>query len=123
MRRFVAGATVVVVLAGGAVAGGGAATAGESYKSRVTIREPKPGNYRGRVISDKAACERRRLVTVFADPDDGPPVPLSEDRTDRRGRWEIEPIIGEEYYATVKRARKGSGESRYTCRGDRSRSI
>lgn len=123
MRRFAVGATMLAVLAGGVVAGGSGAVAGESYTSRVTIREPKPGNYRGRVISDKAACERRRLVTVFADPDDGPPVPLSEDRTDRRGRWEIEPIIGEEYYATVKRARKGSGESRYTCRGDRSPSI
>lgn len=123
MRRLLMGVALATVACAAAVLGGSPATAGESYKSRVTIREPEPGNYRGRVISDKAACERRRLVKVYADFGDGDPLQIGEDRTDRQGRWEIKPIIGEDYYATVKRARKGSGENRYTCRGDRSPTI
>ena len=42
MRRLLMGVALATVACAAAVLGGSPATAGESYKSRVTIREPEP---------------------------------------------------------------------------------
>ena len=58
-----------------------------TYRSHVTIHQPSPTLYKGRVTSDLAACEKHRLVKLFrANGDDT----SFSDTTDAEGRYEID---------------------------------
>jgi hypothetical protein len=91
----------------------------ERYKTKITIKEPTPGNYQGRVLSKRRSCVRRRPVSIWRDVPGPNDEKLQDFRADREGRWEFH-FIGESYYVVAKRVVKGSGSHRHICKRDRS---
>ena len=112
-----AGATAAGLLAMAAPAGSHDA----GYDSRVTIHNPQPGVWHGRVFSERDSCEPDRLVKLMR-PRPGPDEEVARDRTDADGRWDYIPI-GERYYARVVRKVIERPGHRHVCRADESRTI
>ena len=114
-RYLVALAALLVCAVGATVAFGHV----KGFDSKVTIREPKPNVYEGRVISQRPRCERARTVKLFRANGEF----VSSTTTDADGRWRIPLVIGKRYYAKVTRRVDGTGAHRHVCRADRSRTI
>lgn len=117
MERVWTTFTAAALLTGLVAASAGAHDQG--YDSRVTIRAPAPGVYKGRVLSDTPKCIESRTVKVYSDTG----YLLDKDETDSEGRWQIAPLIGKNYYAKVTREVRGSAGHRHVCRPDVSRTI
>jgi hypothetical protein len=108
----------LVALGAGLFAWSGPASAhDQAYDSKVTIHEPQPATYRGRVKSEKRGCVRNRLVKLYNA--SGDKYAGFSDETDDEGRWQIT-IFGAEYYAKVTREVKTPGNHRHVCRADTS---
>lgn len=111
-------AVAVAVLAAGIPA----SAHDRSFKTRITISQPEPFAYQGRVFSKLDACVRRREIQMWRDQpgaDEKVGVPF---RADRRGRWSYG-FFGKQYYVVAKRAVKRSGNHRHVCRADRSPTV
>ncbi len=91
MRRAVL--TTLVVAAGlGAAASVAGDAAAHQYTapSSTTIRYVEnEGEFRGRVTSPRAACERNRKIKLVRESEEGRVV-VGRDRSNRRGRWRID---------------------------------
>jgi hypothetical protein len=93
--------------------------------SNVFIRSAAAGVYRGKVLSPRDACERRRLVRVFHDSQ--PRFLIGTARTDADGAWEVvgpEPPTGEKIYAAMTpHTLRNNERHRHLCAGDRSPKV
>src|SRR5882757_8440942 len=86
--------TVLVVALG---LGGAAAGAkkkhkkkGTAWDSHVTLTHPQTNQFAGEVSSKLGACEASRVVTLFyTDPNTGQTSPLSVQRTDGNGKYQV----------------------------------
>lgn len=117
--------SVVVVLAlclTGAVAG-----AKTKWASTIKLAHPSTTQFTGTVGSKLAACRKQRLVTLYyTDPITGQTQPLSVQRTDGKGRYEVDltqPAYPGTYQAQVSKERIRALKAPQTCRGAQSSSI
>jgi virginiamycin B lyase len=108
---------------GVAVDARGAPGAGQVIKhnSKITIAD-FPALH-GRVKSSLRACERRRVVKLFFQRPHRHDKLVGRDRTNRRGRWKVEPMLYGTYYAKVTRRELRAGGKTHVCRGARSRKF
>jgi hypothetical protein len=119
-------ALLVVVLALGL----GAAVAGAKKKhkrkghvwgSKVTLTHPSGTRFGGKVDSSLAACRKHRLVNVFyTDPGTGTTSLLSVQRTDGKGRYEVnlpKPAFAGAYQAQATKQRIRALKAPQTCKG------
>jgi hypothetical protein len=88
-------ALMVAILAmglGGAVAGAKKKhKKGHAWGSKITLTHPSPTRFGGKVDSSLAACRKHRLVNVFyTDAGSGTTTLLSVQRTDGKGRYEVD---------------------------------
>jgi hypothetical protein len=120
--------SIVVMLAlglAGAVAG--AKTKGHAWSSTIKLAHPSTMQFTGTVGSKLAACRKQRLVTLYyADPTTGQTQPLSVQRTDGKGRYEVDltqPAYAGAYQAQVSKERIRALKAPQTCRGAQSGSI
>ena len=91
-----------------------------SFKTRITISEPEPFQYAGRVFSGSAACVRFRELQMWRDGPGDDDEYLSTFNADRQGRWVFH-FVGDEYYVRAKRfVAKRSARHRHVCRAGRS---
>jgi hypothetical protein len=82
---------IVVVLAlglGGSLAGA-KKKKGRAWGAKITLAHPSTTQFTGRVDSKLAACLRGRLVNVFYTDPTGNTAHLSIQRTDGKGRFEV----------------------------------
>src|SRR3954447_19744659 len=77
--------------------GGSVAGASKKHKkrhvwaSKITLKHPSATEFSGRASSGLAACRKHRLMNVFyTDPGSGTTTLLSVQRTDGKGRYEVE---------------------------------
>jgi hypothetical protein len=94
LRR--AGAVLIVAVLAPAL-GGAVAVAkkkhrkGHVWGSKITLTHPSATRFNGKVDSNLAACRKHRLVNVFyTDPGTGTTTLLSVQRTDGKGRYEVD---------------------------------
>lgn len=102
------------------VAAGGAseAIAGRNVKTTVKLKSVEPDGAKGKVRSKKAKCKRGRKVKLFYDlsksggrATTARDPKIGTDKTNRRGKFEIEqPLSAGAYY--VKVAAKKAGKTR-----------
>jgi hypothetical protein len=63
---------------------------GTPWNSKVTLTHPQTNQFAGEVSSKLGACEASRVVTLFyTDPNTGQTSPLSVQRTDGKGRYQV----------------------------------
>ena len=115
---------MIVVLALGL---GGALAGAKKHKkkahvwgSKVTLARPSPTQLRGTVHSKLTACFKHRLVTVFyTDPSSGNTALLSVQRTDGKGRYQVNlthPAFAGAYQVQAAKQRTRALKHRQTCR-------
>jgi hypothetical protein len=111
------------VLAVAAVAVPAFATNVVKFDSKVTISS-KPPAFHGHVKSDKSACEKQRKVKLFKQRQ-GSDKLLGKDKSNNRGKWEVEvdPLKSGAYYAKVVRRKEGTAGTIFVCRGDTSKTV
>jgi hypothetical protein len=83
---------IVVVLAlglGGPLAGAKKKKKGRAWGAKITLVHPSATQFTGTVDSKLAACLRGRLVNVFYTDPTGNTAHLSIQRTDGKGRFEV----------------------------------
>ena len=99
------------------------ATQTVKINSRVQISTQPPA-FHGHVKSPNHACEIHRKVKLFKERK-GPDKLLGKDKTNHRGRWEIDvnPLKSGAYHAKVVRRSEGAAGTIFVCRRDRSRTI
>ena len=90
------------------------------WGASVTLRHPSATQFRGKVKSRLAACAQGRLVTVVYTDPSGSSAVLSEQRTDRKGRYVIN--LTQTAFAGVYRAKASKQKVRggQVCRAARS---
>jgi hypothetical protein len=86
---------IVVVLAlglGGAIAGAKKKhkKKGHVWPTKITLEHPSATQFRGTVSSGLAACTQARLVNLFFTDPTGNSTLLSVQRTDGKGRYEVD---------------------------------
>jgi hypothetical protein len=90
------------------------------WSSKVTLSHPSPTQFRGTVHSKLAACFKHRLVTVFyTDPSSGNTALLSVQRTDGKGRYQVNlthPAFAGAYQVQAAKQRTRARKHRQTCR-------
>jgi hypothetical protein len=75
---------------GGAGAGAKKRRKGKSWASKVTLTHPAGNRFSGTVNSTLGACEASRVVVLFyTDPNNGRTSPLSVQRTDGKGKYQV----------------------------------
>ena len=63
---------------------------GKAWASKVTLTHPASNRFSGTVSSTLGACEPSRVVVLFyTDPINGQTWPLSVQRTDGKGRYQV----------------------------------
>jgi hypothetical protein len=84
-------ALVLALGLGGAVAGGKKKKKkkGHAWGAKITLAHPSATQFTGTVDSNLAACLRGRLVNVFYTDPTGNTAHLSIQRTDGKGRFEV----------------------------------
>ncbi len=108
-------------LAALAAAGGASeALAGGGIKTKAKLTSVEPDGAKGKVSSKSAKCERGRKVTLFwdlsksgvTDPNAKDPK-LGTDKTNKRGKFEIEqPLSAGTYYVKVAAKKAGKRKCR-----------
>jgi hypothetical protein len=119
-------ALIVAVLAlgvGGAVAGAKKKhRKGHVWGSKVTLAHPSPTEFNGKVNSSLAACRKHRLVNVFyTDPGSATTTLLSIQRTDGKGRYQVDlprATFPGAYQAQLVKQRIRALKAPQTCKGD-----
>ena len=80
------------------------------YATRVTLTHPSDTQFTGRVSSKLKACRNQRLVTVYyTDPFTGQIQPVSVQRTNKSGRYQVDlthPAYGGNYQAKAPKVSK-----------------
>jgi hypothetical protein len=120
-------AGVVLMIAVLALGLGGALAGAKKHKkkshvwgSKVTLTHPSPTQLKGTVRSKLTACFKHRLVTVFyTDPSSGSTALLSVQRTDGKGRYQVNlthPAFAGAYQAQAAKERTRALKHRQTCR-------
>jgi hypothetical protein len=116
---------VVAVLAlglGGTVAGAKKhKRKGHVWGSKITLAHPAPTQFNGKVDSTLEACRKHRLVNVFyTDPDSATTSLLSVQRTDGKGRYEVnlpQNAFRGAYQAQEVKQRIRARKAPQTCKG------
>jgi hypothetical protein len=63
---------------------------GKAWASKVTLTHPAGNQFSGAVSSTLGACEVSRVVVLFyTDPNNGQTSPLSVQRTDGKGKYQV----------------------------------
>ena len=90
------------------------------WGSKVTLTHPSPTQFKGTVRSKLTACLKHRLVTVFyTDPSSGNTALLSVQRTDGKGRYQVNlthPAFAGAYQAQAAKQRTRARKRKQTCR-------
>jgi hypothetical protein len=115
---------IVLVLAlgmGGAVAGGKKKKKrkGQAWGAKITLAHPSATQFTGTVDSNLAACLSGRLVNVFYTDPTGSTAHLSIQRTDGKGRFEInltQPAYPGTYQAQAAHERIRALKAPQTCK-------
>jgi hypothetical protein len=98
-----------------------------SWDSQITLVHPASTQFSGTVSSKLDACRYARLVTVFyTDPVTGQIQPLSVQRTDKDGRYQVSlpsPAYPGGYHATVDEAHIRAKKAPHFCRAARSGAV
>jgi hypothetical protein len=96
------------------------ASAGKAVKSTLKIQEITATGAKGKIVSKKAKCERRRKVALKFSGEYSA-VRVGTDKTNRRGRWKISVPVDDAgfYFATTGPAKRGSTK----CAGAESKSV
>ncbi len=125
MSRYLSVLAVLMVLGSLAVGVGNASSHTAAADSKVTIRyNEAKGQFQGRVLSKREACERKRTVYVLKERRHRLPAGRGATRTNRAGFWKIEnPDPKGRFFAVVQRRIRGNSEHLHTCRGRRSETI
>ena len=117
---------MVAVLAlglGGAVAGAKKkhSKKGHVWASKLALAHPSPTGFSGKVDASLAACRKHRLVNVFyTDPGSSTTTLLSVQRTDGKGRYEInlpQAAFPGAYQAQLVTQRIRAQKAPQTCKG------
>jgi hypothetical protein len=122
---------VVLVVALGL--GGAAAGAKKKHKkgtrwgSQITLAKPSSTEFSGKVSSKLPACRSSRVVVLFyTDPTTQQTSPLSVQRTDGKGHYEVNlstPAYAGEYQAEVLKRKIRAMKAPQTCRVAKSGAI
>lgn len=124
-RRWAPYATTLAVLALALATGVEVATPHTAkYDTRVRITGYIDNqSFLGRVGSERKACKRKRLVTVWKRNPGAMDGPVGSARSNRRGIWAVSApnAPSGRYYATVKRRVTGGTGHRHVCKRDRSK--
>ena len=119
--RRAGGVLVIAVLGLGWGAGGASAA---KWSSSITLTHPTSTQFTGVVSSKLKACRKERLVTLYyTDPITGQTQPLSVQRTDAKGRYEVDltqPAYPGGYRAQVSKEKIRALKAPQTCRGAQS---
>ena len=116
---------IVALLAfclGGAIAGAKKKhkRKGHVWGAKITLAHPSPSQFAGTVDSNLAACREQRLVNVFyTDTASGTTTLLSVQRTDGRGRYEVnltQPAYPGVYQAQAAQERVRALKAPQTCK-------
>jgi hypothetical protein len=94
------------------------------FATRVTLTHPSDTQFAGRVSSKLEGCRKQRVVNLFyTDPATGQRQPLGVDRTNKKGRYEMDlskPAFGGTYQTQVtKVSKRGS----LLCRAGKSNAL
>ena len=80
------------------------------FKTKVTLSHPSDTQFAGRVSSKLKGCRKQRVVNLFyTDPVTGQRQPLGVDRTNKKGRYEMDlsrPAFGGTYQTQVPKVSK-----------------
>jgi hypothetical protein len=63
---------------------------GHVWASKITLQHPSPTQFTGTVSSGLAACSQARLINLFFTDPSGNTTLLSVQRTDGKGRYEVD---------------------------------
>lgn len=120
-RSVSAAATGTAIASVLAFASGIAGAHGVDFDGKVTIKTDP--SFHGRVISEKAACEKQRKVRIYRE-QSGPDGLYTKTTTGDDGRWEhlVSQLTGD-FYAKIRRSDIGSAGHEHVCQSDRSKSV
>ena len=113
---------VVALGLGGATAGAKKhKKKGKAWASQVTLTHPQTNQFAGQVTSKLGACEGSRVVTLFyTDPNTGQTSPLSVQRTDGNGKYQVvlpkDAFFGS-YQVQVAQRKIRARKAPQTCKG------
>jgi hypothetical protein len=92
-----------------------------SWDSQITLSLTTPTHFEGTVSSKLDACRNQRyLILYYADPDTGNVLPLSVQRTDGAGRYQVDlpkPAYPGGYDAQVAEERIRANKAPQLCKG------
>jgi hypothetical protein len=120
-------AIAVALAATGMAVAAATATQTVHISSQVTISRDLETAFHGRVLSPKPACRSDRTVKILRRVS-GPDPVMGHDRTDARGRWDLE-ISGfagagmAHFYAKVRRRAEGTAGTIFVCDPDISKTV
>ena len=103
----------------GAPAGAKKKKKGQVWGAKITLGHPSATQFSGRVDSKLAACFKGRLVNVFFTDPTGNSALLSVQRTDGKGRYEVnvpQPAFSGVYQAQAVKERVRAHKTGQTCR-------
>jgi hypothetical protein len=107
---------------GGAVAG--AKKKGHKWASKVTLAHPSSTTFTGKATSKLKACRGSRVVTLFyTDPNNGLTSPLSVQRTNGKGQYQVTlttPAYAGSYHAELSKRKIRAMKSPQTCKAAQS---
>jgi hypothetical protein len=93
---------------------------GKAWESKVTLTHPGSNQFSGTVSSSLGACEGSRVVVLFyTDPNNGQTSPLSVQRTDGKGQYQValvKPAFPGQYQLEVFQRRIRAMKAPQTCR-------
>jgi hypothetical protein len=110
MKIAIALATVATL---GLAAAPAPAGKSKTAKTKVKVTSVDATGGGGKVKSKKAPCKKGRRVSLLFSGDYSP-VRVGTDKTDKKGRWEVDANVTERgiFYATVKKAKRGKTKCR-----------
>jgi hypothetical protein len=100
---------------------------GQSWASQVTLAHPSSTQFTGVVTSKLKACRGSRVVTVsYTDPSTGQTSPLSVQRTDNAGGYQVTlstPAYAGTYRVRVDQRKIRARKAPQTCKGAESTTV
>ena len=115
---------IVVVAFGLSGAVAGAKKKNHKWPSQVTLTHPSSTQFAGKVTSRLAACRDSRLVTLYyTDPITLQTQPLSVQRTDKAGHYQVDlttPAYPGSYRVQLSKQRIRALKAPQTCKGAQS---
>jgi hypothetical protein len=100
---------------------------GQKWATHVTLAHPSSTQFTGRVGSKLKACRGSRVVTVsYTDPNTGQTSPLSVQRTDNKGAYQVAlttPAYAGTYRVQVDRRKIRAMKALQTCKGAKGNTV